>query len=201
MDFWPSYQTASKKADFGSARFLLNTCDRLMAVDRHDTSQSTVDGKAKEIQANELTTLKLGQGNRYVTAKEITFDLLLSFYDVNSFDMMVLRATMPLGRAEIGRVRSFVGRLRRPNIEIRAIGLQNGDEAFVKSIDEARKATKGKLVEVDLFGTETRYIALDTKTGMSYNLLFMNRIFRPGERVTAVKKEDFEARRSKLKFV
>ncbi len=39
------------------------------------------------------------------------------------------------------------------------------------------------LFALGLFGNEIRHIALDTKTGLSYNVLLLDRIYRPGELV------------------
>ena len=47
-------------------------------------------------------------------------------------------------------------------------------------------------MEIDLFGTDKRHIALDLKTGTSYDLFLENRIYRPGELANSEKEEDFQ---------
>jgi hypothetical protein len=51
---------------------------------------------------------------------------------------------------------------------------------------------KMKLVEVDIFGTNTRHIAIDAKLGTSYNILMEDRLYRAGELVNNLTMENFE---------
>jgi hypothetical protein len=46
-----------------------------------------------------------------------------------------------------------------------------------------------------------RHIAFDTRQGMCYDLLLLDRIYRPHELANAERPEDFEKRRSELEFV
>jgi hypothetical protein len=56
-------------------------------------------------------------------------------------------------------------------------------------------------MEVDLFGEEKRHIVMDMKTGLSYDLLLENRIYRPGELKNDEKEEDFQSSTARLSFV
>jgi hypothetical protein len=49
-----------------------------------------------------------------------------------------------------------------------------------------------QLVEVDLFGDETRDIAFDTKLGTSHNVLIYDRLYRAGELKNGMTMEQFE---------
>ena len=51
---------------------------------------------------------------------------------------------------------------------------------------------KIRLVEIDLFGENTRHIAIDTKLGTSFNVLMEDRLYRPGELVNSMTVENFE---------
>ena len=63
-----------------------------------------------------------------------------------------------------------------------------------------QRRVNGHFMEVDLFGTDTRHIALDLKTGVSYNLLLLNRLYRAGELACQVNKEAYDKMRSDLAF-
>ena len=56
-------------------------------------------------------------------------------------------------------------------------------------------------MEIDMFGEEKRHMAIDMKTGLSYDLLLENRIYRPGELKNDEKEDDFQSSTSRLSFV
>ena len=92
----------------------------------------------------------------------------------------------------------FLKKLRNPNLEIRAIGMQNLKEGYgndlLINIEQAYTVLKpkAKLVEVDLFGNETRHIAIDAKTGASVDVLLYDRFYKPGELNTQTSLEQFK---------
>lgn len=201
MDFWNVYDRYSIEADFGSARFSLT------ARQRPHTSMNMIATRSREVGVNELAVGAYDpSGQRYFIAKNVTYDLLLSIYDVNTAQCMFMRLTQSLDRKTLESIGKFSMRLGKPNIEIRLIGLQNADKTALSSLYTIRKHAKGmkndcvcNLVEADMFGNEQRHVCVDMKTGSSYNLLLENRIYRPGELTNTVKREDFEAKRGAMK--
>ncbi len=184
MNFWPILKNDLKKEDFGLGRYILNTCDMQSVKDRHHTSFNLVKSSFYEIKLNEKIETNLDKV-RYIIAKSISFDSILSLYDVNSSNIYVTRVYNSLDLKEIEK---FYNKKR--NIEIRIIGMQNGQKDYINKFLPLEKF--GVLSEVDIFGNEIRHIAIDLKTGMTYNLLLENRIYRPGELLNQTKQEDFE---------
>jgi hypothetical protein len=90
--------------------------------------------------------------------------------------------------------------MKAQNLELRLIGMQNSGTDAIRGLQVELKV-RGRLVETDLFGTNMRNVALDTKTGMTYNMLLLNRIYRAGELTNTVSRADFEAKLGELSFV
>ncbi len=195
MDFWKIYQNARASGDFGQQRLYLRSRDRIHA------SLSAVEAYGADIEINRGLAAEYGEGTRYIMAKGLTYDLLVSFYDVNSSRALLLRASTPLDKKAVAWIRARLGSLRKPNLEVRAIGLQSGDAAMLDSLDRIRGLAKSNLQEVDLFGSNTRHVAFDLKVGMALELLPLNRVYRPDELANRLSPEGFEALRSELKFV
>jgi len=90
----------------------------------------------------------------------------------------------------------FINSLKKdkPNLEARIIGMQKNQDFYfiLNQIFDFLISNKIRLVEVDLFGDNTRHIAIDTKLGTSYNVLMEDRIYRPGELVNSTTVENFE---------
>ncbi len=202
MDFWEAKNAETVKPNFGTERLVLSSKASVAALNRPATSLSVIENKSKEIYLNQTFVLKLNeQETRNIIAKDLSFDLFVSIYDVNSRSAIALRPTWPLDSKDLGKIRKTINKLRRPNIEIRVIGMQNGDTNLMKVVDEIYNAISGALIEVDLFGNMVRHVALDLKTGMSYDVLLLERIYRPGELVNSKIQEDFKSKASKIKFV
>ncbi len=198
MDLWNTYRGYRVQPGFSSERLYIRVRNRI------DTSLSAVDYSRKEVGPGEAATVTFAPEHRYLTVSNVTFELLVSVYDVNSRSFLVLRPTTPIDRADAAKIRDFIGRLRRPNIEVRLLGMQSGAanvKDLLDSIDQVQKAAGGNLMEVDLFGNVTRNIAFDARTGLSYDLMLLNRIYKPGELATTAKEADFSKAASKLKFV
>lgn len=192
MDLFRPYSAA---ATTGNERLYLSTGKRQHASIGQIESRSVILEKSNGI------SLKYSELKRYVIAKSVTFDLLLTMYDVNSRSINVIRPTLPLEPKGLAMVQNRLKRVKNPNIEIRAIGLQNGWRGYVKSFNDVYKMCKGHCMEIDLFGDEKRHIAIDLKTGLSYDLLLENRIYRPGELKNDEKEEDFQSNTALLSFI
>ncbi len=195
MDLFPYY--SAQTATMGEARMDLNTGERQHA------SIAQIEPRSVSLLRGHGISLKYAEENRYVLAKSITFDLLISIYDVNSRSAVVVRPAKPIDRKELSIIEKRINRIKNPNLEIRAIGLQNGWRGYAKSLNDIYKASrsKGHCMEVDLFGNEKRHIALDLKTGLSYNLFLENRIYRPGELINDEKETDFQQGVTPLLFI
>ncbi|HUB92373.1 MAG TPA: hypothetical protein VL945_00260 [Candidatus Saccharimonadales bacterium] len=194
MDFWSAYEKRSREAGFGSAQVLLNTGER------YNASLSRLQGRSLELELGRAVFQDWDPKRRYLIAKNLDFDLFVSFYDVNTKAMMAMRLSEPIEKKELQTASEALGDLKKPNLELRVIGLQNGDVSLVPSVRKVKEIARATLVEVDLFGNQTRHLIVDLLTGKPYSLLLENRIYRPGELITTSKKEDFEMVKRKLSF-
>ncbi len=193
MDLFSAYSEAiSSNTD---ARLYLSTGRRQHA------SIAQIESRSIPLEKSKAISIRYSEKKRYVISKSITFDMLLTMYDVNSRSMFAIRPTLPMGTKEVGQVQKLIGRIKNPNFEIRAIGLQNGWRGYAKSLNDIYRISKGHCMEVDMLGEEKRHIAIDLKTGLSYDLLLENRIYRPGELKNDEKEEDFQSNVSTLSFV
>ncbi|MEM3781785.1 MAG: hypothetical protein QXT43_02395 [Candidatus Micrarchaeaceae archaeon] len=170
---------ATKGADFGAERMYLRERDRI------HLSLSTAEKSSSELAQGSAFIGKYSEQNRYLLCKGIIFDIMLSVYDVNTQSILAFRT---LKHEDLrGPLRTFVKQFKRPNLEIRAIGMQNLNKDYnselAQMVEEAYMLAKphAKLVEVDLFGSDQRHIAIDTKLGMTFDLLLFNRFYKPGE--------------------
>ncbi len=173
---------------------------RVATGNRQHTSLGKVALMGAELKAGTCVSVLHG-GMRYVNAANITHDLLISVYDVNSRSAIVARPNKPLAGSDISRIVRMASSWKRPNIELRAIGLQNGDAEMCGSVERLANHMKGHFMELDLFGTEIRHISIDLKTGMPYNMLLLNRAYRLGELTCTLNKAEYEKMRSNLVFV
>ncbi len=195
MDFWSVYEAERQKQGYNSKRLYLTSRDRI------HLSLSTVQSHGTTLEMNHSIEKKYSEAERYVLVNDMTHDLLVSVYDVNTTHSLLLRFSMPLGKKDVDKITSKIRSVRRPNLELRAIGLQDNDVELLNSLEFFHNEFKSNLMELDLFGNETRHLAFDTKLGMSFNLLLLNRIYRPGELVNSASIDEFNARKSQIKFV
>jgi hypothetical protein len=194
MDFWRIYQTASVSENFGEQRLYLRSKDRT------HSSLSAVEAQAERIEINGGLSAKYAEGARYVIADDLTYDLLVSFYDVNSSRAVLMRMSSFPDKKSLAAIRGKVGRMRGANLELRAVGLQSGDPTMRDSLREIQGIAKCNLQEADLFGTNARHVVFDLKVGTLMDLLPLNRIFRPDELANKLSLADFGRLRSGLKF-
>ncbi len=184
MDFWKAYSEKVRLPEFGSSQTWLKTGERWNTSIMRYLEYSYILG------AGEHITAQWSPDIRYIIAKEIISDLFISLYDVNTRSVFACR----IG----GDHKSFsfeaskaVRKIRNPNIEMRAIGLQNTDKQSADAIMEMRNAIgTGSLAEADLFGNQKRHIIMELYTGRMYNLLLENRIYRPGELMVLASKPE-----------
>lgn len=203
MDFFETLNAQILKKDFGANKFVLSSKSSVFSLNRPHTSLSMVSGNASEININEVGFYpRKDDEKRYVIAKEILFELLITIYEVNTHKAILIRISKPLDAPEIAKIKGWISKIGKSNFEMRAIGMQNGDLSLLKSIKDLHIASKANLIEVDLFGNTKRHFALDLKTGMSYDLLLQDKIYRAEELINNITLEEFKAAQiSKLKFV
>lgn len=132
---------------------------------------------------------------RYIAAPNLTYDVVVSLFDVNSRNIMACRAFQKIEFLKKD-LSTFIGRTgRNGKLEARVIGMQNNYEDFYPLLDylaELFVSKDIKLVEIDLFGNNTRHIAIDSKLGTTYNILMENRLYRAGELINKMTLENFQ---------
>ena len=122
MDFWSTYEKKAGGSDFGKVQLCLNTGERPNA------SLARCQKNGVELGPGKVVSNRWDPKTRYLMAKSVVFDLFVSFYDVNSKGVVAMRLTEPVEGKELVAVKKAVKALGNANIEMRAIGLQNGTE-------------------------------------------------------------------------
>ncbi len=195
MDFWKVYEAEKAKQGFGESQLYIKSRDRIHA------SLSSVDRYGVLLGMNQGTLRKYSPEQRYVMTKDVTHDLFVSVYDVNTTTSALLRFSQPLGQETIRKALSNIKKLKKPNLEMRVIGLQDKDTDLLGSAEQIYRHAKPALIEVDIFGNETRHLVFDLRLGMVFNLFLLNRIYRPHELVTTLSIDDYNSKKSELGFV
>lgn len=195
MDFGNVYEKEKVKLRFGDSRL------RIASRERINISLSSVEKYGFVLGLNQGVVRKFSEEYRYILVKNLTHDVLVSFYDVNTTYTFLIRFSDILGDTVVKKFREEVRKLKKPNFEMRLIGAQDKETDLLASVDRLRGVTKPNLMEVDLFGNEIRHIVFDTKLGMSFNLLLLNRIYGPHELANTLSLDDFNKSKSELKFV
>ncbi len=175
MDFWKTYTEKKGAKSFGSSQLWLKTGERW------NTSILRYKEFSDELQEESSIIAEWNLDRSHIIAKNIISDIFLSFYDVNTRTVLAIR-TSSQPEKYLESVYKMRKKIKNPNIEIRAIGLQNSQTGSLTVLETLAKAMHpGKLAETDLFGNQKRHIIMDLYTGRVYNLLLENRIYRPGE--------------------
>ena len=196
MDLWHACEKEMRKETFGRTRFRLKTGNR-----RH-TSLSMVWGAASELELSKAMFPMLSMERRYVIARDITYDMFVSIYDINTAQSMVMRPSQHVPDLAFKHILKWATKARLKNLEVRIIGLQNTDQTLNGIVSKIHaNMPNARLIELDLFGNETRHITLDLKTGSTYDLLLGNKIYGPAELINNVPAQDFAAKRSELAFI
>lgn len=184
MDLWDTYLDRPGLM-YGQGQLYLSTGPR-----QHASIAQLAD-RAAVLELNRAMYLPYSESHRYIVAKEISYDMVASVYDVNTRSVLAVRLGKDLDTAGASKLRKVLQRLKGGNLELRVIGQQTGHATCNMGIDMIHEWSGAKLMEVDLFGNELRNIAIDTSTGVTYNLLLLNRIYRPGELACQTRAEDF----------
>jgi hypothetical protein len=178
------------KTGFGSQRYLA------AAKERPHISRSKLtahdDAEFLKLGDTNFVSYKGWRGKRYLAFEALTYDFMVSLYDVNSPGAYAARLFDPKDLNGILKRDLISMRKAVPNIEARVIGLQNKeDHAFLNGMLSMFSKQGVRLIEADLFGNETRHIAIDLKTGTSFNILLEDRHYRPGELTNTMTADDF----------
>jgi hypothetical protein len=169
------------ESGFGSARCYLRYKDRAhiskRVIDQYNEADSIGEGYSY------TSKFVPNMTKRYLAAPAIVDDILLTMYDVNSRSIAAFRVKNET-TATAAKAAEFMKRLKRPNLEARIIGSQNGADlaglyGLMKIVDDY----KLPLFEADLFGNEIRHIVIDMSLGTTNNLLLKNRPYRPAEQI------------------
>ena len=205
MDFWSYFKSISAGEKFSDEKITLGSVkSTYLPSERVNTSIALISDFLKEIKIGNIISEKNNFNTRYIYAYNLTYDALVSIYSVSKESGVFFRAALPLNKEEVRVIKKLYGRLKERNTEIRIIGMQNKQanaKEFVKSILFLEKLGKSSLVEVDLFGNEVRHIAIDLKTGLSYNVLIKNIIYKPGDLLNNLSFDEFSKNVSRLKLV
>ncbi|MGC8710292.1 MAG: hypothetical protein ACP5RF_01630 [Candidatus Micrarchaeia archaeon] len=202
MDAWDAFKKAVYLKDFSTERiFIGSRKSTYIPMERAHASIDSVYGLHRELKPNTAFFQKETADIRYIVSTNITYDLFVSIFDVNSNSGFFIRSSMLLSNATKANIRKYLDKFRNQNLEFRIIGMQNGYNELIDVISGLKKLVKGSLVELDLFGNEIRHIAIDLETGHSYNLLLDNRIYKPGELINSQALQSFKSTVSEIKFI
>lgn len=163
--------------------------------ERQNVSKLVLDSDAgcKYLNPGEACEVKYDEfrGVSYVACTSLSFDAALSVYDANSGAIFVARLVDFAPTLQLA-IQKWARPLKNPNLETRLIGLQSGQRDVVPPVLRFLKKSKLPLVEADLFGSESRNVAFDVKTGVSFDVLVSNRPYKPGELASKTTLEQFE---------
>jgi hypothetical protein len=205
MDFWSYFKSISAGEKFSDEKITLGSVkSTYLPSERANTSIALISDFLKEIKIGNIIFEKNNFNTRYIYAYNLTYDVLASIYSVSKESGVFFRAALPLNKEEARVIKKLYSRLKERNTEIRIIGMQNKQanaKEFVKSLLFLEKLGKSSLVEVDLFGNEVRHIAIDLKTGLSYNVLIKNIIYKPGDLLNNLSFDEFSKNVSRLKLI
>ena len=146
MDLWNVLMREKLNAPFGTQQLLLNTGDR------HNSSVNRYLDRSVELLPNTLLNKNYNDETRYIRTSNINFDMLVVFFDVNSSHTIALRTSTVLNESELSSINALIKKLKKPNIEIRLIGMQNNHAEIDSFFNSLHKKITGVLAEVDLFG-------------------------------------------------
>ncbi|MEM0149533.1 MAG: hypothetical protein QXW10_01395 [Candidatus Micrarchaeaceae archaeon] len=189
-----SFDSALKKAMLGN-EFGKVPCVFAYKARAH-ISKSKIDefGEAVYIDIGEASTVKYAASQtRYIAAMNIAYDMLLSIYEIDTSSLFAARL-LDFSENDKNMVLKFLRSFKaRTNFEARIIGMQNAQQhAALEKISGFAEAKGIPIVEVDLFGGSKRHIAMDSKVGVSYDILEYDRLYRPGELDNKATFEQFE---------
>jgi hypothetical protein len=180
----------SASVGFGSLRYLRSFKPRpnISKIKLNDDSGTAYLKIGDSVELKESAV-----GISYTAALGLTYDIFMSIYDVNRHSLIAGRfIDFDIGVRK--KFESFIASVKMPrNLEVRIIGMQDSEGhselvgvfGFVKRIGAA-------VVEIDIFGKETRNVAVDVHRGASFNVLVFDRLYKQGELENMMTKEQFE---------
>jgi len=191
MGFNSLLLTKATSREFENQRLLISY------KERPHVSKSTIDKSGCiYVNINSLEQFHYDPlGPKYVAFINLTYDFAISLYNFDKRSGIVYRVNNnkenePLFFKYLNMIKKF----KRDNFEGRIFGFQNGPiERHAWKEIVAVLYDNLDLNEVDLFGTETRNIAINIETGQSFNILMENRLYKPGELTTKITRDEFEA--------
>lgn len=179
MSFEDIFVNDAKKGGMGAGPYLMSS------KPRPNMSRIVLDAdrNARYVELNGFQRLEYGPAReRYLAAINLTYDAIITVYNINSRELGMFRfyAFDDRARDAIG---GFIEGLHKPlNLEVRLIGFQTGQEVgSLGAIADFLKKRRLRLVEADLFGNNVRHVSVDSMLGMDFEVLLENRVYRPGE--------------------
>lgn len=188
MSFEKFLDDDAESGDFGKARYIRNF------KGRQNISKLRLDSDSgsEYLEVNGLYFGKYDElGNRYCACTNLVYDAMLVLFDQSSTRTLVYRF-MEFSGEEEGAIAKHLKYFGEKS-EARVIGLQNGQLfGVVEKVYSMIRERKIGIYEVDVFGNEQRHVAVDLKTGATFDILMENRLYKPGERVNRLTREQFE---------
>jgi hypothetical protein len=204
MDLWEHFSKLMAKSVFAEEKiFLGSRKSTYLPNERAHSSFSAIADEFREIKLGELFFQKMSDNIRYIYAKDISYDLFVSIYSVSNEEGLFFRLGAPINKIEQKMVNKLYSKLNDKHIEVRIVGMQSKQQnakQIVDSLDFIRKRGN-RLVEADLFGGDIRHVAIDLKTGLSYNILVNNVVYKPGELANKISFDEFSKNIASLKLV
>ncbi|MGC8572259.1 MAG: hypothetical protein ACP5LH_03200 [Candidatus Micrarchaeia archaeon] len=162
--------------------------------ERHQISKSLLDkDDAVYIKTEEFKILKYDiLGPRYAAFTSLSYDAALTLYNVDKKELIALRLYN-----NYLLLNNIISYLKKNKIdgsaEARLFGFNtNLDNKFISATINLVRKNEIEFYEVDILGNEIRNIALDLKTGQTFNILMNNRLYKPGELINKQTLEEFE---------
>ncbi|MGC8680065.1 MAG: hypothetical protein ACP5RI_02555 [Candidatus Micrarchaeia archaeon] len=162
--------------------------------ERHQISKSLLDkDDAVYIKTDEFKILKYDiLGPRYAAFTSLSYDAALTLYNVDKKELIALRLYN-----NYLLLNNIISYLKKNKIdgsaEARLFGFNtNLDNKFISATINLVRKNEIEFYEVDILGNEIRNIALDLKTGQTFNILMNNRLYKPGELINKQTLEEFE---------
>lgn len=190
MSFEKTLDLDSQNTEFGSSPYLKNYKER-QNVSKVDLDS---DKGCRYLSDGEVYTgTYSATAPEYIAATNLTYDLFFSLFDVNTGAMFATRYYRFNPKLP-EKVRAWLAKAPQPaNIEARVIGMQTGElkMPIERTIVYMRK-TKFRLVEIDLFGSDARHVAIEAKRGVTFDVLVESRPYKPGELRNTMTVEQFE---------
>jgi hypothetical protein len=192
LSFEKLFKSDLNSKDFGNVRYVRNY------KGRSNMSKSALDADSNTVYLEKLGTRAARYDSalsvRYMATLNLSYDFIVSLFNVNTRDALMCRAFRfdADTKTQITKYLNLM-RMKRPNIEARIIGMQNGqDYSHLYDLAALLDLRKVQLVEVDLFGGDLRHVAFDTKLGMSFEVLTEDMLYKPGEFRNTMTLEQFE---------